>query len=453
MRKAQSFVCAFALFALLGCPADKPAGDAKPSTEPGTQKPADDKKPDEKPAAATRGVDSEKKILKIGALNDESGPAAAIGKPFALGKRILAEQINAGGSGILPEGWKVEMVERDHGYNPGKSEQAFKEIKDQVLFVGTSFGTPNTLPLRPFLEAEKVVAFPASLSSEMAANAFTPPLGPSYEVEAMRAMDWVVESAKDPKKIKAAIVADQSDYGKDGVSGWKKAAAHHKVEVVSEQTIAPGQKDFTAVIAGLKKAGATHILLTVLPSSTGPILGTAAKMKYMPNWIGNTPSWVDAFFAHPQLPAAVFTNFHWMNGLPYWGEKLPGMDKFLAAYEKFGKEKGNPDFYILVSYIQGLAALEAANKAIVAGDASPDGYLKQVKGLTGFTAGGLIQPFDLSKVPYVTSTKTRVLKPDFEKKTWSVSAEYADPKVAGGAATKAADDEAKAAPEGAKEDG
>jgi ABC-type branched-subunit amino acid transport system substrate-binding protein len=460
MKKASLIISTAALSFLLACPADKKTDDKGSGAEPGSQATADDKKADEKPAdadnAALRGVDLEKKVVKMGALNDESGPAAAIGKPFALGKRILAEQINAGGSGILPEGWKVEMVERDHGYNPGKSEQAFKEIKDDVLFVGTSFGTPNTLPLRPFLESEKVVAFPASLSSEMAANAFTPPLGPSYEIEAMRAMDWVVEQAKDVKKIKAAIVADQSDYGKDGVSGWKKAAAHHKVEVVSEQTIAPGQKDFTAVIAGLKKAGATHVLLTVLPSSTGPILGTAAKMKYMPQWIGNTPSWVDAFFAHPQLPAAVFTNFHWMNGLPYWGEKLPGMDKFLAAYDKFGKEKAKPDFYILVSYIQGLAALEAAKKAIDAGDASPDGYLKQVKGLTGFTAGGLIQPFDLSQVPYVTSTKTRVLKPDFEKKTWTVAADYADPKGAAAHATAAGDkkeaapagDDAKKAPEG-----
>ncbi len=41
-------------------------------------------------AAATRGVDVEKKIIRIGALNDESGPAAAIGKPYALGKRILS---------------------------------------------------------------------------------------------------------------------------------------------------------------------------------------------------------------------------------------------------------------------------------------------------------------------------------------------------------------------------
>ena len=159
-------------------------------------------------APKLRGVDLDKKVIRVGILNDESGPAAAIGKPFAVGKRILAAQVNAGGSGILPEGWKVELVEKDHGYNPGKAEQAYKEIKDNIWFIGTSFGTPNTLPLRPFLKQDNMVAFPASLSSEMAAFEFTPPAGPSYGVEAMRAMDWVIESAGGADKVKAAIIYD-----------------------------------------------------------------------------------------------------------------------------------------------------------------------------------------------------------------------------------------------------
>ena len=190
--------------ALIAC-----GGDAPTSSAPGAH-----------PAAPTgikadKGVDVATKLINIGALNDESGPAAVIGKPYAAGKRLLAAQINAGGSGLLPDGWTVNLIERDHGYNPQKSTQAFKEIADEVLFIGTSFGTPNTLPLRPMLEAANVVAFPASLSSEMAKNKHTPPIGPSYILEAKRAMDWVVEGAADKGAIKAGIVYQQDDYGKD----------------------------------------------------------------------------------------------------------------------------------------------------------------------------------------------------------------------------------------------
>ena len=391
-------------------------------------------KPAEAPQAvkakpALVGVDMATKTVSVGALNDESGPAAVLGKPFALGKRILAKQINAGGSGILPEGWKINLVEKDHGYNPGKSEAAYKEIKDKVLFFATTFGTPNTLPLRPFLKQDNIVAFPASLSSEMAGFQFTPPVGASYVSEAHRALDWAVEKAGGTDKLKIAIIYDQTDYGKDGHKGLMEAAKFHKVNVVSEQTIAPGQKDFTAVIAALKKAQATHILLTVLPSSTGPILGTAAKMKYMPTWMGNTPSWVDPFFAHPQLPALVFSNYYWVSSMPFWGEKLPGMDKFLDAFGKYGKAMGRPDFYILVSYLQGLSAMEVLSKAIAANDLSRAGFLTALKSVKDWDAGGMIKPLDFTKMPYETTTMTRILKPDFVKKSWTVVSDYADPKA------------------------
>jgi ABC-type branched-subunit amino acid transport system substrate-binding protein len=387
---------------------------------------APDAAPDAPTLQTDKGVDAAAKVIKIGTLNDESGPAAAVGKPFAIGKRLLAANINAGGSGLLPEGWTVELIERDHGYNPQKSVQSFNEIKDDVLFIGTSFGTPNTLPLRPHLEKENMVAFPASLSSDMAANKFTPPLGPSYVIEARRAMDWVVASAGGADKVKAGIVYQQDDYGKDGLKGWKQAAKQHGVEIVSEQTIAPGQKDMTAVVTGLKDAGATHVLLTILPSGTGPVVGTAAQLKYMPVWVGNTPAWIDGFFKPEVIPSAVFANYHQINGLPYWGEEVNGMDKFLAAWDTHGKDMGNADFYILMSYVQGLIQIEAANKAIANGDITRAGYFTAMTSIDGWDNGGMLQPVTLTGTPYVTGTRTRILKPDFEKKSWTVVAAYAE---------------------------
>jgi len=47
--------------------------------------------------------------------------------------------------------------------------------------------------------------------------------------------------------------------------------------------------------------------------------------------------------------------------------------------------------------------------------------------MKGWDAGGMSQPVDLSAVPYVTGTKTRILKPDFEKKSWKPVADFAAP--------------------------
>ena len=410
-------------------PAEAPAEGTKQAALSATDKAGSEKKAAEAPAAPAiktdKGVDLTNKVIKVGALNAESGPAAPLGKPFALGKRIMAAQVNAGG--MLPEGWKLEMVERDHGYNPQKSVQYYSELKDEVLFIASSFGTPTTLPLRSHLKRDNTIAFPASFSSQMAEFAHTPPLGPSYAIEAQRAMDWAVESAGGAAAVKAAVVYQQDDYGKDGLAGWQKAAKQHGVTIVSEQAVARGQKDFSAIVTALKDAGATHVLLCVLPSATGPLLGTAAKLAFGPKWIGNTPAWLDAFFSPDVIPAAVFANFFWVQSVPFWGEDVKGMKTFLDGFKAHGGE-ARPDFYVLASYIQGLVMVEALKRAIEAKDMTRAGFFKALQGIDGFDAGGLIQPVSLTKVPYVTGTRTRVLKPDMTNKTWTVVAPYASPK-------------------------
>ena len=55
--------------------------------------------------------------------------------------------------------------------------------------------------------------------------------------------------------------------------------------------------------------------------------------------------------------------------------------------------------------------------------------------------GGLLQPISTNTFPYLTSTMSRVIKPDFEGKTWTVVSNYASPQALGGAApAEAAED-------------
>jgi len=422
MKNRLSVLVALALLFTAGCDKEGAETPATPAPAAEAAKEGEAEAPKAPAIKTDKGVDLATKTVTIGMLNAESGPAAPLGKPFAIGKRIMAAQVNAGG--VLPEGWKVKLVERDHGYNPQKSVQYYTEIKDDVLFVGNSFGTPPTLPLRSHLKRDNTIAFPASLSSQMAEFAHTPPLGPGYMLEAKRAMDWAVESAGGADKVKAAIVYQQDDYGKDGLAGWKAAAKHHGVTIVSEQTVSRTQKDFSALVTALKEAGATHVLMCILPSATGPVLGTAAKLGYMPKWIGNTPTWLDAFFNPEVIPSAVFANFHWVQSAPFWGEDVKGMKGFLDAVKAHGGDAG-PDFYVLTSYIQGMVMFEALNRAIKAGDLTRAGYMTAVQSIDGYDADGLIQPISLTKVPYVTGTKTRIMKPDMTNKTWKVVAPYA----------------------------
>lgn len=416
MRSALLAAGLFAFsFAALGCK-DQPAEPAE--TAESTTAPPE--------IATDKGVDLDKKVIRIGTLNDESGPALVIGKPYADGKRILAAHVNSGDSGLLPEGWTVELVEKDHGYNPQKSVQSYEEIKDNVLFIGTSFGTPATLPLVPKLEQDTLVAMPASLSSKMAESEFTPPIAAAYFFETMRAVDWAIADAGGADKVKFGIVYQNDDYGQDGIYGLETAAEALGAAVVSKQTVTAQQTDVTAAVKALQDAGANYVMLTVLPSKSGPILGTAAQLKYGPKWIGNTAAWADLFFEHDKLPAELFANFYLATGLPFWGEESEGMKKFIAAYEKHGADVAK-DWYVLLSYTQGVAALEAAKRAIEAKDITRAGYLKQLHTMTDYTAEGLVPALDWSKAPYIVATQSRILRPDFDQKSFTVVADWASP--------------------------
>jgi ABC-type branched-subunit amino acid transport system substrate-binding protein len=379
-----------------------------------------------------RGIDLATKTIRLGVLNDESGPAAAIGKPYAIGKRILAAQINAQRSGLLPEGWRIELVERDHGYDPQASVQAYRETSDNVLLFAHSFGTPNTLPLRPMLTRDQMIALPASLASQMAQHRSTLLVAPSYEIEAMRAIDFAVEAAQAGKKrvaVKPAIVYQRDDYGQDGLRGWKRGTEQHGLAIAAERPVTAGQRDYEPIVTALKQAGATHVMLAVLPGATAGLLETAARLRYRPTWLGQSPSFIDAFFDAKLIKPALFANFYWVSGQPYWGEPLPGMEKFMHAYEAHGRSQSPPDYYVLSSYVQGLLAVEIARRAIEAGDATREGLFAVLPQMKAFDAGGLSQPIDLSVFPYQTSQRTRLLRPDFAKGGWTVASDYALPRA------------------------
>ena len=372
----------------------------------------------------TPGVDLENRVLRIGLINDLSGPASAIGRPIQTGYEILYRRINAGGSGLLPEGWTVEWVTRDHGYNPQQSVQAYNEISDDVLFLGLSFGTPTTLPLHPMMSRDHMVAVPASLSSRTGRNEYTPVITPTYRTEGMRAVDWAVE--RTGTGVRLGIVYQQDDYGLDAVEGFELEAGFHGAEIVASQPITPGQADFTAVVTALQSAGAQYVMLAILPGATGPLLGTAAQLGFEPTWMGDSPAWLDAFFDPAVVPPAIFANYYMVGSLRYWGEDVPGMADFLHAFETFG-EGAARDSYVLAGYLYASAGIEAAKRAIEAGNVTRDGLLQALHTIRGWNPDDVYIPIDLSTVPYDASRMVRVAKPVMAERTWEVVSDYAPP--------------------------
>lgn len=376
------------------------------------------------------GVNLAERTVTIGTLADLSGPVAAIGRPWTAGLRILAQQVNAGGSGYLPEGWKLALVERDHAYQPDRALAQYQTLREQVLYLACSFGTANTLPLRPLLARDSMVAFPASLSARLAESEFTPPIGPSYAMETLRALDWMAEQARGAANVKLGLVYQDDDYGAEGRAAARAGASGLGMALVSEQAYAPGEADYSRVVTALRESGATHVMLTTVPSATAPILALAHESGFRPVWVGNSPAWLDRFFDQKVVPPAIFDTFHWVTSTAYWGENVPFMRGFVAAWTRYAGEGVPRDHYILTGYSAGLIGLTALSRAIASGELTRAGYLKALRSLKSYDTHGTVpRPLDYTQLPYAVGNLTRVLAPDFARASWRVAGRYAAPAV------------------------
>ncbi len=360
------------------------------------------------------GVDLQNKVLYVGALNDESGPAAAFGRPFALGNRITVHQINTGQSDLLPEGWRVRLVERDHGYNPQRAIDAFEETRQRVLFYVSVFGTPNIQPLQPYLDEHGIVAFPTSSGSFLADHRYTPPTGPSNRAEAARGLDWIVEREGGAENVTISLVYQQDDYGHDGRGGLIDAAEHYGIEIASSHGYNPAATSFSEIVEGLVAADADYVFMASLPGATGAIVAGTAAQGYMPTWVSTAPAWSGTFFEPGRIPNAetIFEEFYFVTGLPIWGEDEPFVREFMSAFEEYTRGRVPPDPYILVAYIYAQVPYEAFSRALAAGDVTRGGYLRALQSIDDVDFdGALPEPLDLSRFPYITSTQTRVMRP------------------------------------------
>ncbi len=386
--------------------------------------------PDEETEALV-GVEPEDRVLYVGVLSDESGPAASLGRPYAVGFRVLVHQINRGDSELLPEGWRIRLVERDVGYDAERAVTDFEQIQDRVLFFGSIFGTPPLSAVAPLLEERGIVGFPTSGNSQLLGNQYTPVTWPTYDHESMRLVDWMVAEGGQDAAI--AVVYQDDDYGLDSLTGMRQAAEHHGIEIATEQAYRPGQRDFTELVQGLEDAGAGYVLMATLPSATLPILQTAAESGYNPVWAGNFPSWTDDFFRLPEGTRALFNDYHLATPFPYWGEDTAFMNQFMEAFEAYTRDRVAvpPNTYTLLAYIQSVVALEAFARALSAGDLTRPGYLRALQGIDDFDVyGALDDPLNYSSVPYDTGARTRILRPRMDNGDWAEVSPTAQPQAA-----------------------
>ena len=336
------------------------------------------------------GVDVAAKTIRVGHLGALSGPAAALGKPVAAGHKTYFDALNARG-GI--DGWKVELAVEDTGYQPQKHVQAYGEIKGDVALLA-SFGSPTTKAIQPQFRQEKLVTIPASFDSIWGTDPTVAAVGTPYSIDVANALDYATDGGA--KKLKVGIIYQNDEYGADGLRGFEAAKEALGFTDAGRQAYKPGDSDFTAQVQKLKAAGADVVVVTALPSATGPIVGTAATLGFKPQWILQGPSYIEQLITEdgtadgkptpvaPALKGSIVTSF----SAPWGDEGSAGMEQLIADQKQFAPQQ-TPSIYFALAYSQGKVVEQILRKAIQSGDLSRQGILSAKENLGEVDLGGI----------------------------------------------------------------
>ena len=308
------------------------------------------------------------KTIKVGVITALSGAAAVIGKQLAAGQDVFWKYYNAEKGGIAGK-YPVEVVLEDSLYESNTTVQKYNKIKGDVVMLSQVMGTAATLALLPLLKADNVVAAPASQDALWVREQNLFPIIEPYQIDAINAMDYMMKEGGAQGKNVCAVL--QNDvYGEAGLEGLQFAGTKLGFELKATPRYKLGDQDFTAQVNELKNAKCDVVFAVSLPTEFGKILGTAAGLGFAPQWVGQSPAWVDALLATP-LKDYMAKNVMIAAVGPQWGDpSVPAAVEFADAGQAV-QARPAAELLLLVRLLPGAGHRAAAREGRCHGQPRP----------------------------------------------------------------------------------
>jgi branched-chain amino acid transport system substrate-binding protein len=247
--------------------------------------------------------------IKLALTGPYSGGSAPMGTSARDGSKLAIAEINAaGGIQVGKQKLKIEIIERD---DEAKNERGALIAQELAAMPGLSgvIGSVNTgvvMAGDKHLQEKGItkIITPAAGSASMTqwldkpATADKPAVPGPKELFIFRfaAHDgiqaaMVVEEAINRKLSKVALFADATNYGASGLADMKDQIKKQggKLDVVTEEKWAIGDKDMTAQLLKAKALGAQAILIWGIGPELAAVANGMAKLGFKVPLIGGWP--------------------------------------------------------------------------------------------------------------------------------------------------------------------
>jgi len=219
-------------------------------------------------ATAALAAEPVQDVIKIGMVNDQSGPTKGSGRGMKIGVHAYFKAINEKG-GV--NGRKVELLVMDDRYNPDHTvDGLLKLIEQQKIFalVGT-VGTSSGVSIIPIVKEYKL-PFVAPRSG--ASNFRTPVIHELFNIRAshQEEVDKLVDTLVKQGGAKRIAYFYQNDtFGLDVLACTENALKRHGLTLTAKGSHERGTEAVAAALAAILTAGVPDAI--VMGSSYAPV--------------------------------------------------------------------------------------------------------------------------------------------------------------------------------------
>jgi len=329
--------------------------------------------------------------ITIGELTDLTGVFAALGKDVTNAQQLFWDQLNTKG-GVCGK-YQVKTDVKDHGYVVQNGVQLYSAIKDEVLVISQTIGSPINTALKDKLQSDQIVNIPEAWAASLTDNPYNAVVGATYQVEMINGIDYLLKQGKLSDGAKVGHIYFEGEYGEGGLAGSKYMASKHNMTVIEEK-IKSTDMDMTSQVTDLKSKGVQAIFLTVAPGQTASAAGVAASLGLNVPILGNNPVFAPGLLKTP-AGAALKANLYIAG--PVVAVNSPAAADLSKAYA--AKYPGaTQSAGITHGYADAIVMDAILEKACADGDLTREGVFKAKQSLSAVSTNGLTGTLDYTKV-------------------------------------------------------
>lgn len=222
--------------------------------------------------------------IKIALAGPVTGPVAQYGDMQSSGAKMAIEQINKAG-GV--NGSMLESVTYDDACDPKQAVAvANKIVNDEIKFVVGHLCSGSTQPAAEIYEEEGILMITAASTTPEITQKGHTLIFRTIGLDSMQgptAGKYVVEQLK-PKR--AAVLHDKQQYGEGIATAVKEALDDAGIPVALFEGVTAGDKDFSALIAKMKREKVDFVYFGSYHPEMGMLLRQSAENNFTARFMG-----------------------------------------------------------------------------------------------------------------------------------------------------------------------